>query len=398
MKTTDKPKENPQDDELDRANFSKQLAQIIQKSNPNNGFVIALYGEWGSGKSTIINFTKHYIEQDNKNANNKTTIIEFTPWWFSGQENLTQEFIKTIQKTTSNNKILEILTTDTGPLVGVTLATLLTGLLLRLDEASLKSTAPLIPLFVMGIQILTKLISEKIDQNKKPESAKITLPKNLKDKKILVIIDDIDRLLPEETRQLFSLIKGLANLPNITYLLSFDYQKVSREINKNQTHEKPQFIDKIVQLPFNIPTLNKARIQRTLTYELNKITKYKLDTFEIEQIVEQGLIKLINVPRDIFKIIDTISATYNPIQYEVNALDFFIIESIRILTPKAYEQIKSNSSHLTAHHNTYYDYYSIPGKIKNMHTINKEKQLKIEEIVSKSDLDHKDSEAIKFLL
>lgn len=49
------------DDLLNRDKFAKQLAQAILSYNQSNSFNIGLYGEWGSGKTSVINMVEESI-------------------------------------------------------------------------------------------------------------------------------------------------------------------------------------------------------------------------------------------------------------------------------------------------------------------------------------------------
>ena len=58
--------------------------------------VIALYGEWGSGKSSIINLAIESIKKSEQE--NKPTVIEFNPWFFSEEGSLGEHFFNEIAK------------------------------------------------------------------------------------------------------------------------------------------------------------------------------------------------------------------------------------------------------------------------------------------------------------
>ena len=64
----------------------------------------------------------------------------------------------------------------------------------------------------------------------------IQIIKKLKDEKIKIIvsIDDIDRLSDEEIVAVFQLVKSLADFPNTIYVLAFDYDVVVRALGKVQ--------------------------------------------------------------------------------------------------------------------------------------------------------------------
>ena len=78
--------EDPADDALGYAPFATKLSDALLKLKPQSGLVLALYGSWGGGKSTMLNF----VEKDlGKRAGIEPPIIvRFNPWWFSGQEDL----------------------------------------------------------------------------------------------------------------------------------------------------------------------------------------------------------------------------------------------------------------------------------------------------------------------
>ena len=87
---SDKSLMNPKDDKLGYSFFAKHLADSIIKLDAQKGLVISVYGKWGLGKSTVLNFTKHYIDIDNGDL--KPFVMEFNPWWFSGTESILNNF------------------------------------------------------------------------------------------------------------------------------------------------------------------------------------------------------------------------------------------------------------------------------------------------------------------
>lgn len=85
--------DDPENDRLVYNDFSKQLANTVQAKIPSSEFIVGIYGEWGSGKSTILNFVAHHLEQEE----DPPIIIRFNPWWFSGQADLIEKFISQLE-------------------------------------------------------------------------------------------------------------------------------------------------------------------------------------------------------------------------------------------------------------------------------------------------------------
>jgi predicted KAP-like P-loop ATPase len=84
------PVVNPHEDEFNRWPFSRALAeQIAMLGNPDGSPVVGLYGRWGYGKSSVLNFVKYHLEQ---NHSDNVVLLEFNPWIFKGEEILLTSF------------------------------------------------------------------------------------------------------------------------------------------------------------------------------------------------------------------------------------------------------------------------------------------------------------------
>jgi predicted KAP-like P-loop ATPase len=92
----DLPKDNPwQDDRLGYKPFCERLAKIISNLKVPNGYVVGLHGQWGSGKSTALNFVRAFLDKYNQETDNdKITLIDFRPWIVSGHQDLVAAFFK----------------------------------------------------------------------------------------------------------------------------------------------------------------------------------------------------------------------------------------------------------------------------------------------------------------
>ena len=96
----DVPKENPwQDDRLGYAPFAQGIARVIISQTAPNGYVIGLHGQWGSGKSTIINFILAFLAKHNAEHEDDQVIhIDFRPWIVSGHQDLIAAFFKILSE------------------------------------------------------------------------------------------------------------------------------------------------------------------------------------------------------------------------------------------------------------------------------------------------------------
>jgi len=95
LKNFDNPIETLEQDLLQRSGFVENFCQILAAAPTSESNVFALYGEWGSGKTSVKNLIKIQL---NKGAEKAPLVIEFNPWAFSGQDQVLEAFFSEIGK------------------------------------------------------------------------------------------------------------------------------------------------------------------------------------------------------------------------------------------------------------------------------------------------------------
>ncbi len=82
--SADRPSQDPKEDLFGHAPFAGSIADSIRRYPGTDGLVFALYGPWGSGKSTVLSYVRYYLKQGE--AGDRPLIVTFNPWWFSGRQ------------------------------------------------------------------------------------------------------------------------------------------------------------------------------------------------------------------------------------------------------------------------------------------------------------------------
>lgn len=336
--SADRPSSKPQDDLFGHAPFAESLANSICRTPGNDGLVLALYGPWGSGKSTVLSYVRHFVEQ--RPEAEQPTIVTFNPWWFSGQENLARAFLGQMQAVlpAKNAKFKKL-----GDLLG-DFAEGVGGLI---DLSGMTGGA--------GGKIgkLVGMITRR--KPKDVPALKLEISKILRDAhiRILVIIDDIDRLTPEETRQLFTVIKALADFPNVVYLLAFDREIAAQAIEQQSGMPGERYLEKIIQVPFELPPVDRVALRAALFKRLDGILGDTPDGLFDQSywtnVFHEGIDPLIQVPRDVVRFTNTLAVTYPAVRGEVNTVDFIALEALRVFLPKLYDVIRRNQDHFSGH-------------------------------------------------
>lgn len=336
--SADRPSFDPKADLFGHAPFAQSLADSICRYSSDEGLVLALYGPWGSGKSTVLCYVSHYLEQ--LPDLERPVIVTFNPWWFSGQENLARAFLGQLRAVlpSKSEKFKKL-----GDLLG-DFAEGVGGLI---DLSGMTGGAA-----GMFGKIIGSLAKRK---PKDVPSLKLEISKILRaaGKRILIVIDDIDRLTPDETRQLFTVIKGLADFPNVIYLLAFDREVAAEAIEQQSGLPGERYLEKIIQVPFELPPVDRVALRSALFKRLDEVlTETPEGLFDQSYWINvyfDGIDPLIQVPRDVVRFTNTLAVTYPSVRGEVNPVDFIALEALRVFLPGLYNEIRTNPDKFTGH-------------------------------------------------
>ncbi len=319
--SSDKPVTDPENDSLGYSGFSRNIASSIVTGEFEDGMVLSIYGEWGAGKSTVLSFIEYYLDAEEE----KIEVIHFNPWWFSSEEALLMSFFSQLQDTFSTWK-------SKGRKIAKKI---------RFVSEILAKT-PLAEAKVVDA-LFKKFLGSDINSTKKEIEALLKEEK----RKIVVVIDDIDRLTGNEVKQVFKIIKAVADFPYIIYILAFDREIVSKSLEESLNINGNSYIEKIIQVPFELPLPEKDTLSEFFIKKINKIYRSipekEYDQTYFGNIYHDGVEHFFKTPRDIIRLTNALSITFVSIQEEVNYADFLAIECIRVFEPKVYDGIRRNA-------------------------------------------------------
>ncbi len=313
-------------DRLGYATFAQYLADSICDMTIAEGYVIAVYGSWGSGKSTLMKFIVEYLQQ--KPEEEQPIIVPFNPWLFSGYQDITRRFFDQLQN---------VLTKATYVPKGVRERIA--------DVAKVVSQIPL-PYAQAGSAIATIFDDKAKEASELKDEVEVTLTQQKQ--RIVVAIDDIDRLSGEEIKQLFRLLKAIPSFTNVVYLLVFDKEVILKALAETQEVSGEAYLEKIIQIAFELPLPDKTSLRRLLFEKLESVMadaqKQLFEPAYWSKIYYQGIDHFITNLRDIVHLTDTLKLTYASVKDEVNPVDFIALESLRVFCPMVYDIIRKNKN------------------------------------------------------
>lgn len=315
--------------------YAKKIVEDICAVPSESSPVFALYGPWGSGKTTCLNFVLHYINEKPKKE--RPIVVRFNPWWFSGREDLLMQFFKEFLIALSKNNVnKQILQTIAGFM----------DIISELPEptGTLKS-----------IGKLSSFILTQASKSKGTHELRADIKKKLKSYKgrIVVVVDDLDRLTSEEVKYLFMVIKSVIDFPNTVYLLAFDKEVIIKALEGIQSNNSAvtnisgeAYLEKIVQFHYALPTPSKSIIKKAFIHQVDFIfpdnERPKVDANYFWNVYFGGVEKFLNTMRNVKQLTNAIYLDYQSLKGEVNPVDLIAIETIKLFQPDLYNLIDNN--------------------------------------------------------
>lgn len=347
MFLADEPIPSSADDILGRKPFADALAQAILAHQDKTPLVIGLLGPWGTGKSSIIQMTKEAIEakRQGQREEDQPIVIHFNPWMVADQNTLVNQFFdhmitalgkwnyaKGLKKASRLLKTysevfspLGLVPTPGGKIAG---AATRAGAFLAKGLAWFSSYA------------------ESVEQQKD------NIDKALREQshKIIMFIDEIDRLSSQEVRQLFQVVKSVANFSQVIYILAFDNEVVAKQIADLHPGDGAEFLEKIVQVPFFVPKIAEDDVHRFLKKSILALfEKWQVKTIDadhLRDIFYYGLRVYVTNLREAKRYLNVLAFTGH-IAKNIFATDLVAITALQVFEPAIYQEVRENKDFLT---------------------------------------------------
>ncbi len=277
---TDTPIKDSERDLIGRAPFAERLADILKSAAGPESLVIGLYGSWGSGKTSVINLVENELSRKDDDGKADVSIVRFEPWNYLTAEQLLAQFLKEVGDSLDKHahgrrKLCGKLRGKRPELLNAFAAYSEALLMTAGADASLAGMQLTGAAVTAFGNLLTSWLRKSTGRAGSVSAKKQRLEKELLkyDGRVVVIIDDIDRLPNDQVRMVFQLVASLAKLPKINYLLSFDEEVVTRALSEVQKCDGAEYLEKVVQVPVRLPSISSGDLERMLLNDINAIFK-----------------------------------------------------------------------------------------------------------------------------
>ncbi|WP_305455531.1 KAP family P-loop NTPase fold protein [Bacillus mycoides] len=259
-----------EDIEKDRLGFegkAQEIATFINNFSPKLPYSLSINGSWGAGKSTMLNFIETKLDK------RKCKVVRFNPWMIAEKEDLIKSLFEEIYYAMGEGDFQNVKNAffkyARKIIPSATKALTFAGAYMHGITPAAAATASTIASDTVQV-ISDELLDEK-PLSKRKQDLNNMLDETLREdgQKIVIMIDELDRLFPDEVITVFQMIKSSLDLPGLFFVVAMDEEVVFDALKEKGVSKPEYYLQKIFQRTYLINT--KYQIK---TLSDNFIMKY----------------------------------------------------------------------------------------------------------------------------
>src|SRR6266446_2049271 len=395
------------EDQLGRKDFAKAIAKVITQWRGRESLVLAIYGPWGSGKSSLKNMVLDAL----RGQTAKTVSLEFNPWEWAGQGRVLEGFFcelsaqlgsadvsKRATKTATKMRMYGAMLSAASAIIGgvrylliaCLVAVGLLGLAPLLNSPRVLSALPVLG----GRRIIKKKILAWLGSTgdklagylaAKAEATRKSVAEVKKElqallegfqQNVLVVIDDIDRLSPEGICMVIQLVKANADFANLVYVLLFQREAVERALGGMGgvgEVDGAQFLEKVVQVGFDIPKLRPKKLEEALESVVSRVVQgtpadLRFNAQRWGKVFLSSIRPYFRTLRDVKRFSSTFAFHFelyrNGPTFDANPVDLIALEVLRQFEAPVYQKLHGARELLTGESRSPLGSYASPERKK----------------------------------
>lgn len=311
--TRNLPISNQDQDVLERNLSAKSIIdKLLETNTVNSSFTYGIDAPWGSGKTSFINLMKNHLE-----LYERIIIVDFNPWLYAAEKDLVTAFFDELSKTLKPYD-----TSLAKNLIDYS------KLLSAFDIAEAK--------MISSLMELTQHDDDSLQEKKQQISDAI---KRIK-RKIIVFIDDLDRLESNEILEMMKLIRNVSDFPYMYIIAAYDKSYIVKCLNTKMKSGATDYIEKIFEHEHILAPCSNESLRGELVNQLGahdgaSFLKPELKIYIMDH-NNKALNALSNL-RDIYRLSNSIASTYSLIKPEpIHEIDLLLFELFKTKYPVAF--------------------------------------------------------------
>lgn len=330
-----------QGDKLDRTGYAESAAAALRKVSSSAGLVVSIEGAWGSGKTSALAMIEAILNQPG--AAHQPLIVHFNPWLVGEKDVLLRHFLSRIagainlsDHSRDGKKVAKEIKAYSKAFDLVKLipgAEPWTSLIKSVFNAVGDATGSIAEYKTPDIEAYKQKVEEALRQFQRP---------------IIVFIDDIDRLFPNEVFEMVRIIKAVGELPHVGYVLAWDSAYVSSALEKLGVPYAGSYLDKVVQIRMPLPSLSLSARRKLINDALDELApealvpRFKAHGQRLSGLYYSGLRELLDQPRDMARVFNAVRMIEPPLRGEIVFADILGLAALSVKAPAVFELLRRN--------------------------------------------------------
>lgn len=298
-------------------------------SDRRDSSTFALVGEWGSGKTWLLESILGHLQKHERWASTQCTIVRFNPWYYADEQALFAGFSalliqQTLRKGRGKKQLAKLL-------------------------AAVGPSAKYGGIDVSGV---VRQVGEALDSTS-PSQIRKRVAKGLAEtgRQVLIVMDDLDRLNPDELLILFKLVRLVGDIPGLHYLLAYDEDTLHHLLKQtaiaaDSGERARRYLEKIVERRWEVPPLTEKQLDELLFNRLPLVEGDSRDQgvgYRLEGLVSRA----ITTPRAAERYVQLANAVSPEVRQELHQGDLYLALYLRAMAPRLWSAIVEERGFLT---------------------------------------------------
>jgi predicted KAP-like P-loop ATPase len=335
-------------DKLERSGFARSAVASLRQVTSAAGFVLSIEGAWGSGKTSTLAMIEGLLGKEPKDQ--LPHVVHFNPWLIGDRDALLRQFLA---KLASAVKL-----TDHAK-EGQKVAKELKAYAKAFDVVKLipgaEPWASIVKSVVESVGQATGSVAEHKMPDIELQKKKVEAALQKFARRIIVFIDDVDRLFPLEVFEMVRIVKAVGDLPNVGYVLAWDPAYVSRALESASVPQSDTYLDKIVQVRMPLPGLSISARGALINDSLKALNPEALkshfprDEDRLSALYFSGLRDVLEHPRDVTRVFNTVSIIEPALRGEVVFSDIVGLSALMVKATAVFDLLRKQPRWFVGH-------------------------------------------------
>jgi hypothetical protein len=341
----DRPIRSACDDRFELASLAERIADAVTNQAGDRGFVLGIEGAWGSGKSSLLKLT---IEELLKRPPHEVAVVDFKPWLVGDRDQLLTALFEDLIKALAALKAAGGDATDKTSLAAGDAAEKARRFARHLVPLSriIEVSGHVIPGAALAGEAMGKLAGAIAERGEGPTLAeqKEELSRSIRklNCRIVVAIDDVDRLEPKEVSELLRLVRSVADFPSVSYVLCYDARSLAQAVEQaTGVKSGRSYLEKIIQTEVAVPKPKAFALRRWFLSEFREFVAVDQDRSpDLEYVISETGGRSFDTPRTVVRILDSLRLLWPGLRGRVDVPDLVWLRTIAVASPNLYRWIE----------------------------------------------------------